>query len=558
MLKQCIAQKVGWHNVAIRWLHKDGAVRSFESTASPMVNADGQITGFSGIDRDITERRQAEEALLKKAEELHAAYEELTASQEELRQNVNDLTRSEQALRESEVRFRSLFQNMDSLFSLYEVVLDEGGKPRDYRFIEINPPYEKFIGIPSSELIGRTLLEVFPLTESYWMDKFNEVYNTGIPSHFENDSQELDTYIELSIYMPQAGQIALISSDITERKRAEEALHLFKDLVEHSSDAIGMSTPDGRHYYQNEAFNRLFGTIGDNPPVSVYVDKAIGKHVFDTIMGGGNWQGEIKMFKADGTILDIFQRAYAIKNREGRIISLVGLHTDITMRKVSEEALCRVNQKLNILSQLTRKDLASQTFVLSSYLELAKNRLVGQGSILEILQGVDDAVRLVNETIEYSKDYQDMGVKPPTWQNVKMALLLGLSHISISEIKHSLETGDLEIFADPLLEKVCQRLFENSVKHGGHVTRIRVWHTVTPDEATIFFEDDGIGIPGVRKEQIFLRREGTSASRGSLIFVREILDITGITIREMGEPGMGARFELMVPKGAWRMEVRAD
>ncbi|MEI6841550.1 MAG: PAS domain S-box protein [Methanomicrobiales archaeon] len=295
MLKQCIAQKVGWHNVAIRWLHKDGAVRSFESTASPMVNADGQITGFSGIDRDITERRQAEEALLKKAEELHAAYEELTASQEELRQNVNDLTRSEQALRESEVRFRSLFQNMDSLFSLYEVVLDEGGKPRDYRFIEINPPYEKFIGIPSSELIGRTLLEVFPLTESYWMDKFNEVYNTGIPSHFENDSQELDTYIELSIYMPQAGQIALISSDITERKRAEEALHLFKDLVEHSSDAIGMSTPDGRHYYQNEAFNRLFGTIGDNPPVSVYVDKAIGKHVFDTIIGGGNWQGEIKM-----------------------------------------------------------------------------------------------------------------------------------------------------------------------------------------------------------------------------------------------------------------------
>ncbi|MCX6698507.1 MAG: sensor histidine kinase, partial [Methanomicrobiales archaeon] len=122
-----------------------------------------------------------------------------------------------------------------------------------------------------------------------------------------------------------------------------------------------------------------------------------------------------------------------------------------------------------------------------------------------------------------------------------------------SEIRHSIETEDLEIFADPLLEKVCQRLFENSVKHGDHVTRIRVWHTVTPEVATIFFEDDGIGIPPEKKEQIFLRSGGTSASSGSLIFVREIFDITGITIRETGEPGKGARFEMVVPKGMWRI-----
>ena len=99
---------------------------------------------------------------------------------------------------------------------------------------------------------------------------------------------------------------------------------------------------------------------------------------------------------------------------------------------------------------------------------------------------------------------------------------------------------------------MCQRLFENSVKHGDHVTRIRVWHSVTPEGATIVFEDDGVGIPQEKKAQIFLRSDGTRASRGSLIFVREILDITGITITETGEPGKGARFEMMVPKGAWR------
>ncbi|MEI7650359.1 MAG: ATP-binding protein, partial [Methanomicrobiales archaeon] len=133
-------------------------------------------------------------------------------------------------------------------------------------------------------------------------------------------------------------------------------------------------------------------------------------------------------------------------------------------------------------------------------------------------------------------------------------LLFGLSHISIGNIQHSLETENLEIFADPLLEKVCQRLFENSVKHGDHVTRIRVSHTVTPEGATIFFEDDGIGISAEKMDQIFLRDVSTGrASMRSLIFVREILDITGITIRETGEPGKGARFEMMVPKGAYRV-----
>jgi signal transduction histidine kinase len=163
------------------------------------------------------------------------------------------------------------------------------------------------------------------------------------------------------------------------------------------------------------------------------------------------------------------------------------------------------------------------------------------------------AIRETQKIIDYTTDYQDMGAKPPRWQNIKTTMLLGLSHISIGSIQHSLETGALEIFADPLLEKVCQRLFETSFTHGEHVTQIRVWHTITPEGATIFFEDDGIGIPREKKETIFIRGEGTRASRGSLIFVREILDISGITIKETGEPGKGARFEITVPNGAWRI-----
>jgi PAS domain S-box-containing protein len=254
--------------------------------------------------------------------------------------------------------------------------------------------------------------------------------------------------------------------------------------------------------------------------------------------------------RKDGTIIPVEINSHVVTLQGERV--MVGVVRDISDRKLAEGILLRVNQKLNVLSQLTRKDLTNQFFILSSYLEMAINQLAGQDRIIETVEKGIQAVRQIHKTIEYSKDYQDMGAKPPKWQNVKMTLLFGLSHISIGKIQHSLETEDLEIFADPLLEKVCQRLFENSVKHGGHVTRIRVWHTVTPDGATIVFEDDGIGIPNEMKEQIFLREEGSRASRGSLIFVREILDITGITIRETGEPGKGARFEIVVPKGMWR------
>jgi signal transduction histidine kinase len=151
-----------------------------------------------------------------------------------------------------------------------------------------------------------------------------------------------------------------------------------------------------------------------------------------------------------------------------------------------------------------------------------------------------------------------MGEKPPKWQNVKLAFLFGLSHISIGEIRHSLETENLEISADSLLEKAFQGLLENSVAHGGPVTVIRVSHTVTPDWVTIVFEDNGIGISAEKKERIFLRGEGARASVRGLFFVQEILSITGIIIRENGEPGKGTRFEMTVPKGAWRMKGTGD
>jgi PAS domain S-box-containing protein len=130
-----------------------------------------------------------------------------------------------------------------------------------------------------------------------------------------------------------------LALDITRQKQAEDSLRLFKESVENSSDAVGMSTPEGKHYYQNRAFDELFGQIGENPPETLYVDHAVGHEVFRTIMAGGLWTGEVQMYAKDRSVLDILLRAYANKDLNGRVTVLVGVHTDITERKKAEAGL---------------------------------------------------------------------------------------------------------------------------------------------------------------------------------------------------------------------------
>ncbi len=142
-------------------------------------------------------------------------------------------------------------------------------------------------------------------------------------------------------------------TDITERKQRDEHLHHFKTAVELSSDAIGMSDPDGRHWYQNKAFDELFGNIGQDPPASLYVDQQLGRQVFEVIMAGGQWIGEVEMYARDKSILSILLRAYAIRGSDGRIIGLVGTHTDMSLQKKAEKALLRSEEKYRAVVENT-------------------------------------------------------------------------------------------------------------------------------------------------------------------------------------------------------------
>ena len=111
---------------------------------------------------------------------------------------------------------------------------------------------------------------------------------------------------------------------------------------------------------------------------------------------------------------------------------------------------------------------------------------------------------------------------------------------------------DLEIFADPLVDRVFSILLDNTKRHGEKATRVKVWHVVAGDALAIVYEDDGVGIPPQNKERIFERGFGRDSGLG-LFLARQVLEITGMTIRETGEWGRGARFEIAVPHRRWRI-----
>lgn len=167
-------------------------------------------------------------------------------------------------LKESQENYRQLFNQMSFGFACHEIILDEAGKPCDYSFIDVNSAFEEMLGISANDLIGKTVCELFPKTENYWIETYGNVATTGVPVQFENYSQELDRWFEVNAYSVKAGQFITIVKDVTERDKMAEALREYQYIIENSNDMI--VSLDENHKYQmaNRAFCENRGFLLDN------------------------------------------------------------------------------------------------------------------------------------------------------------------------------------------------------------------------------------------------------------------------------------------------------
>jgi PAS domain S-box-containing protein len=179
--------------------------------------------------------------------------------------DVTESKRVEEALRESEKKYSSLFTSMAEAVALHEIICDASGEPIDYRFIDINPAFERLTGLKRTDIIGRTVLKALPAIDRTWIEKCRKAVLTGEPIAFESFSSELNKYFNIVAFSSQKNQFAVIFSDITKRKMAEDALRENEEkqsaMISNISDVIGVIGADGNVKYKSPNIEKWFGWV---------------------------------------------------------------------------------------------------------------------------------------------------------------------------------------------------------------------------------------------------------------------------------------------------------
>jgi PAS domain S-box-containing protein len=350
--------------------------------------------------------------------------------------------------------------------------------------------------------------------------------------------------------------------DITERKLAEIALResegRYRDFVEFLPQTVFELDRAGKIISSNQAALSMFGFSEDELKSGITAfglldpaDQERARENVTRIMKGENPGGiEYTAKRKDGSRFPMV--VYSSPRVVGKsVVGTRGIAIDISDRKKIEEALGVTNKKLTMLSSITRHDILNQLMGLRTFLELSKEN-EKDPELAGWIAKEDAAAEAIGRQIEFTRYYEDMGMKAPEWQDVAESIRSAASQIQLGEIDLHISLPAVLVYADSLIEKVFYNLIENSIRHGGHVTHISFSFQETEDGAMLVYTDDGIGIPAEDRELLFTRGFGKHTGLG-LFLSREILAITGITIRENGEPRKGVRFEIIIPKGGYRL-----
>jgi PAS domain S-box-containing protein len=357
-----------------------------------------------------------------------------------------------------------------------------------------------------------------------------------------------------------AGSIDSIT-DITELRQREIALQdselRFRTILEHTASAIAIIEEDATLSYINPEFEKIIGYVREEvegrkkwtdfvaPPDLERMKEYERARRAEVDMVPANY--EFRFIRFDGEARNGFLSITPIPDTGKMVVSLM----DITGKIQEEDALQRANKKLSLFNGITRHEILNHLTVVMGFIELSKEQLRNPDFLLTCFDKELAAATAIQNLIIFTRDYQNIGIQPPAWYSISSTIKSVAAGIRLGSITLSDDTGGVEIYADHLIEKVFFHLFDNAVRYGKKIRTIRFFCEESFEELHVICEDDGIGIPPDAKEKIFNRQFFQNTGL-DMYLSREIVSITGMSLRETGTYGTGARFEIRVPKGAYR------
>lgn len=431
----------------------------------------------------------------------------------------------------------------------------------ELRIVDVNPAAEKLFNTSSSKAIGKHLDMITPewtdlltfvdnqspdMRDLYLKTSYGEQIFEGIHSSLRSKSGEIEGWI-----------ITLIDKTYQKRlerelKKSEKKYHL---LFENVPIGIGIATPSGMILEANRAAEMItgynHGELTSLNLVTMYVHPGEREQLVSLAQEQRQVVDyELPLKRSDGSLYSGLLNIVH-SNLDEQEVNFITLR-DVTEQKNAEESLHESNQKLRLLTGLTRHDIINQVNVVQLLHELALESS-DLTEIYEYLSKAQEAGDQIEKTIGFTREYEDFGIVSSGWQPVHQIIESAKTEVLLGDVILDNQIPDeLLVYADPIIRKVFTTLMENAIRHGERITSIQICGNICKNDLIITCIDDGVGIQSDEKMRIFENGYGKHTGIG-LFLAREILSITGLSIRETGVHGEGATFEIFVPEQKYRM-----
>lgn len=507
--------------------YADGTLHDVIFKKATLLDQHDHVQGIIGMLLDITERKHAEEEIRKKEAYIRTVLDNLPIG-----------------VAVSSVSPHGEFTYHNSNFLKFYRIPEKALKEPDsvWDYIYEDPEFRNRI----REQVIKDCASGDP-TRMHWDDV--PIIRKG----------EETTYISaVNIPIPLSNLMISTVRDVTARKKAEQDLknsnRLLEGMLDGIPDIIGIQKPDHTMIRYNRAGYEALG-LSPEDVVGKTCYSFLGRSKPCEVCATSKARESKKIVTVEKYVPELKRylicRSNPILDDDGNVQLIVEQLSDITSRKQMEEAISQSNQKLRLLTGLTRHDILNILNAIYFYHELALGN-AEPDKIHEYITKAQEAGQRIEATIGFTREYEEFGVTSSGWQVIYSIIESAKREITFGSITiENHVSPSLEVFADPIIRKVFSTLIENAVRHGKTITCIKFSTIERKNEKMIICEDDGVGISVEDKPHIFGRGFGNHTGIG-LFLAREILSITDLSIREVGEEGKGARFEILVPEGKWR------